>query len=457
MAAKLFSVEEAAEILGISPDDLNKLREDNEIAGVRVGSSWKFKQQEIERYAEERASGEEGLPRDSGEMVDLTPGGEAGEAGGVSDVVLLSEFELGESSPSTSSTIIGKSRAVPPPDSDIELAGSMTDKPKPGDSDVKLVLDTGGKSKGDSDLKLVATGSSPSKKDALPDLDASDDDIDLIDLTIDETREGSSALPLDLKAGGSAGSSLLLGGESKKKGSSIKQQGSSSDLSFGDDDGISLSDSDARKKGSSLSLDDDDLVLGSLGGSGISGESGISLSDPMDSGLSLEEPLELGTDDGSGNALEPEATFELTPTADASDDDSSGSQVIALDSEAEFDDAAATMLGGGQDMGVPTMLEEDTSNLDTMAAPGFAPGMAPPMVAPGMAPGLAPGMAPGMAPPVAMQASYSVWNVLMLVCCFLVLSLTGMMMFDLLMNIWSWEGTYSWNSSLMNGIIGLFE
>ena len=107
-----------------------------------------------------------------------------------------------------------------------------------------------------------------------------------------------------------------------------------------------------------------------LGGSGagsdisIGGDSGISLVDPADSGLSLEAPLnlskgeeslELGEDDllgmasdaGSVSGLKSEDDFQLTPMEDLTDteDSESGSQVIALDTEGEGDEAA-TMVGG---------------------------------------------------------------------------------------------------------------
>src|SRR6185312_15608951 len=128
-----------------------------------------------------------------------------------------------------------------------------------------------------------------------------------------------------------------------------------------------------------------------LGGSGLgsdvtldAGSSGISLVDPKDSGLSLEEEplalggsskkvksLDMGGDDdmilleeqGDSEAatqLKADDDFLLTPLDDAGVDESdSGSQVIALDSEVEFDESAATMLGGAQ-MGAVGMLEEDT-------------------------------------------------------------------------------------------------
>ena len=128
-----------------------------------------------------------------------------------------------------------------------------------------------------------------------------------------------------------------------------------------------------------------------LGGSGtgsdisIGGDSGISLVDPADSGLSLEAPLnlssgeeslELGEDDllgmasdvGAGSGLKGEDDFQLTPMDDLSDgeDSESGSQVIALDTEGEGDEAATMVASSGTP--VAAMLDEDLGAEPTLAA-----------------------------------------------------------------------------------------
>jgi hypothetical protein len=58
---------------------------------------------------------------------------------------------------------------------------------------------------------------------------------------------------------------------------------------------------------------------------------------------------------------------------------------------------------------------------------------------------------------VAREAPYSVWNVMSLFICVLFLTLTGMMMWDLIRNMWSWDQPYTVNSSLMDSIISMFE
>jgi hypothetical protein len=62
-----------------------------------------------------------------------------------------------------------------------------------------------------------------------------------------------------------------------------------------------------------------------------------------------------------------------------------------------------------------------------------------------------------MQPVIAREAPYSIFNVISLAACAFFLMLTGMFMFDLMRNIWSWQGPYSFNSSMMDSIISMFE
>ena len=109
MARKFVDLEEAAQILGVTPDTLSEMRDRREVHGYRDGSSWKFKQEDIERVKADRDAA-----REEGEFAELDED---------PDSILLSEVELGASGESTSSTIIGgKSGKANSPDSDIQLA-----------------------------------------------------------------------------------------------------------------------------------------------------------------------------------------------------------------------------------------------------------------------------------------------------------------------------------------------
>ncbi len=112
-------------------------------------------------------------------------------------------------------------------------------------------------------------------------------------------------------------------------------------------------------------------------------DSGISLVDPSDSGLSLErgdlqlgkskvESLDLGGDDlialdddqdlsETPTQLKADDDFLLTPAEEGPVEESSGSQVIALDSEFDLDESAKTMIGAGPGV---TALDDDEDDLE---------------------------------------------------------------------------------------------
>ncbi len=154
MAGKFIEIDEAARMLGVSVDDVKRMVDRKELPQPLRGSDPpKFRPEEIERAIQDRAAG-------SG-IGDFHPDL-------MSDSILLSEKELGQSTESASSTIIGKgSPHGPVTDSDIRIAGdpSMSDVTLAADlsgigSDVRLVL-------GGSDAKKA--GKSDAKKSAMDD------------------------------------------------------------------------------------------------------------------------------------------------------------------------------------------------------------------------------------------------------------------------------------------------
>ena len=229
----------------------------------------------------------------------------AEEAGGD---VLLSEVVLGQSDPGLSGTVIGMSDG-----------GRLVT-----DSDVRLA---------DSDRVLDAAAKTPPKGVA----ESKFDDLNLSlesDLKLEDSKPSTPEKPAAARGGGSSVIDL------------------------------------------STSPSDDELVLGGSSGTGsdvtLGGDSGISLVDPSDSGLSLETPLnlgpvaeeslELGEDDmlttsqtvgeSSSPQLKADDDFLLTPLDETADTEESGSQVIALDTEAEE-------AGIGTGVSMAAMLDED--------------------------------------------------------------------------------------------------
>lgn len=384
MAQEYYNLEKAAEVLGIYPAELTEKRERGDVRAFRDGGDWKFKKEEIDDLAVEIRSQKT----------------QKAEAADDAEDVLLSEVELGASDPSASGTVIGDGEAAPE-DSDIKLA----------DSDIGLAPGTG------------ETG------DPLEELDLMiDDDVALEDSQISLSDDN----PVQSASGGSA---------------------------------IDLV----------AASDDDDLVLGTASGSGsditIGQDSGISLVDPHDSGLSLDEPLELASDDESlalgeddmltlsedadteaPTELKTDDDFLLTPLEEVGvdEDTESGSQVIALD-EAAGDDAATMVAGMG---GMAAMLDED-GGVDVgmgAAAPlevaeGAEVGFGGPQPAAGAT------LAPGAA--ALPEAPWGKLAMAGLIGCVLLLTLSGIMAVDLVRNMWSWNAPYDVNSSLMDAILSV--
>jgi hypothetical protein len=143
-------------------------------------------------------------------------------------------------------------------------------------------------------------------------------------------------------------------------------------------------------------------------------------------------------------------------------DSESGSQVIALDTGAPpSDDAAATMIApASAPGGMSAMLEEEAGPDGGL---GFTPTQPLSLAVPGGAAAL--GSPPAMATdPASLAASmalpeapYSIWNILGLSACVIGLVFCGMMAYDVVRNIWSWDGPLNFNSSLMDTVLGWFE
>ena len=156
--AKLIELEEAAALLGMTPDEVTTERTKGKLFGYRDGVNWKFKENELERYASSKGivlgdakpkpkAGSSGsLPKvaavdeDLSELVDVSEL-ELSEADDIdlseADESILVSEELGGSERNAGSTIIGKEDLGA--DADLILAGDST-----GGSDLKLASDSSG-------------------------------------------------------------------------------------------------------------------------------------------------------------------------------------------------------------------------------------------------------------------------------------------------------------------------
>lgn len=481
--ARFVELNEAATMLGVTPEKLVEMRSNGDIHGYRDGGSWKFKAEEIDRVLAELAAGGTGAATDDDMFSFDSVIDDIGEPPKVAESILVSEEELGDSAESTSSTIIGKLGDMEDPDSDLQLVEG---------SDLRL----GDEIAADSPSGLAGISSGlgssleleeePSLLGSSLKLSSADSDIESdvslvpgmgvdsdVALVPDPGSSGAvagdsgigSAFELASGTDGDTGNLPDLGSDSG--GSGDMELGS--ELALSDDDDMVLGGSDT---GSDLALGagDSGISLGSPSDSGLSleADSGINLQSATDSGLSLEDDgvdfggssissLELpedeefvSLDDAEGFApvgVQKDEEFMLSPSDEMMGDESdSGSQVIALEDSEAFDQDAATMLqaaGGGQALLAETAGLE--AQLDSLGG-GIT---ATPTVGKGAAPAYAPVGELNEAP-------YSIWNLMGLMMIMLFLFVSGVLMMDIIRNMWAWEEARDVSTSISDGVTTAF-
>jgi excisionase family DNA binding protein len=499
MPQKFISLSDAAQQLGISKDRLNQLREKGKLRAYRDGASWKFRADDIAKLAAEgvpppsspssvinldaeqegSAAGpvsSSGLDLDLAEEeqsataatsdVDLedideptVPAGVSDadlgdeevletedEADALSDSILLSEAELGGGSGRPPSTIIGKAEM----DAEADLATAEDSHPGP-ESDVRLASPAS---------DVLASGTSEDIFGAsLPSPSGSFDQAE--ELEVDLEAESSRVLgPEDAskakaaaevaKAAADTGDLVLA------PGSSVTNVGSDISLGGGGVSGTGLTGLSSLE----LESDEDEQVLGEGSGSDItlsSESSGINIISPSDSGLALDEvPLDLsggamGSSLDLGEvgeeedvALEPleisEApapevsgaeAFQLTPLGEeAEEEEKDSSQIIALEEISEEDAAPAEAAGVEAEM-----LGDEFGVVGLATGGGAAAAVVEPVV----------------------ETPFSTPVIVFLGLCILLLAICGMMVFDLIRNMWSWDQVYSVNSSLLDALYPLIN
>ncbi len=470
MAGKILELSEAAQQLGVTAEQLIEMRSRGEIFGYRDGTSWKFKQEEVERVAQERSGGDDpdneilsaddnefatfvtGLsskitaerPEEDPESILLTDdeltlsdhgGSGAGASGSIKmgsvikdgshkdgDIQLASDSQLESASGQKASDILGASPPKGPSATDLMLAKS--DSGKLAD-DGELTLDSLG------DLSLgsaIDDGLELSAKDE----ESSDDlmladDSDSVGDELKLSSDAPSAPSLDDKAPSDFDLGLddVFGDDMPKPG---RGSGHGSDVTHGGgDSGINLAPSDGG-----LSLEDEPL---DLGGSAVE-----SLELPEDDDV-IE--LENAADPDQATQLKADDQFMLSPSDALGEDESdSGSQVIALEDSESFDQDAATMLNAQQGFGGDALVAEDAFGQPAM------------MGGPGMAPG-ASGAYAGQFAPQPVEIPYSIWQVLSLFLLTGILTIAGMLMVDVVSNMWAYEGNGTAATFVMDAVISM--
>jgi hypothetical protein len=453
--SNLIPMNEAAKMLGMSVEQLTELRSNNEIFGYRDGSNWKFKISELERVA-----GEMGISLATGHVMDEPLDEVSGSGFDMSDS--SKDMIIDDDSSSGSLSGSGDSGEYME-DSSVELfQNPLSQKPGTGDSSIDLddddaisLSDRGRLDQGTS--KSAGDDAEALKLDGGDGIAASDRDV--IDDDDDELSFGSSSLRLasesSKKVSDDLGSDVL--DEEVEKGESSSDTGKmlgadDDDLLMSEDDlfsdEMSIADSSSFEDSAELSSDFDDssdMVLEDSDSSTEikleANESGINLS-ANESGISLaDEPLELGGSDidslelpeddemivledavGPDEAtLMQEDDFNLTPLeASLEEDESSGSQVIALeDSEIYADESAGTILGEEDFEAQPALLD-DTMGGGFYDEAGLMPGQ---MMVPAGAAALP-------------EAPYSTWQVVGLGLVTALLLAGSMVAYNLCQNMW---------------------
>src|SRR5262249_6800763 len=90
--AQFYTLEEAARVLGMSPEELKSKAQHREVRAFMDGGSWRFRVSDIDELARRRGMGSD--PELSLSDLDLVAQPEAG-----SDEINLSEFQLGVANP----------------------------------------------------------------------------------------------------------------------------------------------------------------------------------------------------------------------------------------------------------------------------------------------------------------------------------------------------------------------
>jgi len=384
MPQEYYTVEKAAEILGMTPAEVNLLRERNQIRAFRDGANWKFPVEEVHRLAQQRKAQAQAQQPPAGEPEEL-------------------ELELAGPDEEEAQTVYAPATPQSSETGDVEL-GERQPEEEP-----------------ELELADEAAAVSPPAQEEQPTEQlqlADEEELSLADSNVPVAEHKPPS-------NGSGGAAINLADEGADEDLVIGGSGSGSDVTIGQD-------------------------------------SGISLVDPHDSGLSLEEPVELtgleddslalGEDDmltlaeeadtESPTQLQAEDEFRLSTEEElpAEEESESASQMIPLDMETG---EAPTEAFPGEEPGVGAAVFEE-------AGAGPAVGMEP---AAGVPTQPAAAMEPAA---VALpEAPFGALAMAGLIGSLLILALAGWMTVDLLRNMWSWNGPVELNSWLMDQILGL--
>lgn len=402
MAKRYLGIDEAAEKLGITKEELNRLRQKGEIRGFGDRGTFKFIEEDVNELARRRQpssdpdvpmidghddasvldedsaaddSGLDGAPSIIRRLSGGVPGSgtDSGDAAGS----IFDDFGAGGASDSDVRLVMDD-RLDADHDSGQDVLMQMQDS----DSDVRLNDDSATRfatPDSDSDVMLAADAADSDKLLPKPDSDSdvmlvseepdSDSDVHLAAEEGDELDFGLQS-DSDVRLVGADSDSdvrLLDDARLENPRSKIKKD-SDSNVAVLPDSGLDLETPDRGKKSgiygedSSVLLNDSDIALDQGGGISLTSQSGINLVGPQ-SGIALDRVTD------SGVSLEKKAADDDSGLALFSDEDEDGITLdtdsgIALSSDDE-DDGGITLAETPGDSGIS--LKDDDDDLQLTA------------------------------------------------------------------------------------------
>lgn len=344
MPQDFYTLEQAAERLGVTPEELVQMAQRREIRAFMDRGTQRFRKQEVEELARQRGMGSD-VELQLGEAGAAPSAGSSSVAPGSdsdvrlvqegSDVELKVEGQASAEESSTAATPDSGAKLVPDSDSDVKLVEEG------GDSSVRLAPDS--RPDSDSDVRLDAGMVSDSSSGDLPDSG--------VRLVGDDS--GVKKRPVDLS---SPTEEINLDDELRKAQSSSARPPETPHVSA----------SGSPTSGEVFNLADDDEEESSSVHLGTSDPSGVNLESPSDKGMELDHLTE---------SSEEELAFDLEvdenapgntppPQAAGSEVDSSSEFELTLD-----EDPGLAPLEGDQgeavvrtDMVLPLQQSEDSGS-----------------------------------------------------------------------------------------------
>ncbi len=154
--AQFYSLEQAARVLGMSPDELKAKVQAREVRAMQDAGNWQFRVADIDELARRRGMGSD--PDLSLSDLDLeVPQSGASDSGAEID---LSEFQLGVATPD----IAAPSAELRSGDQDVPVDDTSVPPELTGSSSTIIGMKPAGKQPSDSDVKLVPEDATPRRQ-----------------------------------------------------------------------------------------------------------------------------------------------------------------------------------------------------------------------------------------------------------------------------------------------------